>query len=60
VQVHKFVCLGTLEEKIDDLIERKKALAASVIGGGEGWLTELSTDELRDMVRLQREILRDE
>jgi SNF2 family DNA or RNA helicase len=57
VQVHKFVCVGTLEEKIDDLIERKKALAESVIGAGESWLTELSTDELRAMVRLRRELL---
>jgi SNF2 family DNA or RNA helicase len=57
VQVHKFVCVGTLEEKIDEMIERKKALAESVIGSGEGWLTELSTNELREMVRLRREMI---
>ncbi len=55
VQVHKFVCVGTLEERIDTMIESKKALAASVIGGGENWLTELSTNDLRDLVTLQRE-----
>jgi len=55
VQVHKFVCAGTLEERIDELIESKKALAESVVGAGEGWLTELSTDELRDMMTLRRE-----
>ncbi|MEZ4837338.1 MAG: DEAD/DEAH box helicase [Caldilineaceae bacterium] len=55
VQVHKFVCVGTLEEKIDMMIEEKKALAQSVIGGGENWLTELSTDDLRDLVHLRRE-----
>lgn len=55
VQVHKFVCAGTLEEMIDEMIESKKALAESVIGGGEGWLTELSTADLRQLVALRRE-----
>jgi SNF2 family DNA or RNA helicase len=55
VQVHKFICAGTLEERIDQLIESKKALAESVVGAGESWLTELSTDELRDIMALQRE-----
>ncbi len=55
VQVHKFICAGTLEERIDELIESKKALAESVIGAGEGWLTELGTAELRDLLTLRRE-----
>ena len=55
VLVHKFICAGTLEEQIDALIESKKALADSVVGAGEGWLTELSTDELRDILSLRRE-----
>ncbi len=55
VQVHKFICAGTLEEKIDDMIEGKRALAQSIIGSGESWLTELSTTELRDLVALRRE-----
>lgn len=55
VQVHKFICVGTLEEMIDEMIESKKALAQSIVGGGENWLTELSTDELRDLVTLRRE-----
>jgi SNF2 family DNA or RNA helicase len=55
VQVHKFICAGTLEERIDELIESKKELAASVVGTGESWLTELSTDELRDIMTLRRE-----
>jgi SNF2 family DNA or RNA helicase len=54
VQVHKFVTLGTLEEMIDDMIESKKSLAQAVVGGGEEWLTELSTDDLRELVRLRR------
>ena len=55
VQVHKFICAGSLEERIDELIESKRALAESVVGAGEGWLTELSTDELRDIMALRRE-----
>ena len=47
VQVRKFVCVGTLEERIDAMIEEKKALAESVVGTGESWLTELSTADLR-------------
>lgn len=54
VQVHKFVTTGTLEERIDDLIESKKALARVVVGAGERWLTELSTDDLRELVALRR------
>ena len=53
VLVHKFVCLGTLEERIDAMIEEKKALAERVIGGGENWLTEVSTATLRQMVTLR-------
>ena len=54
VQVHKFVCNGTLEEKIHDLIESKKALAEQVVGAGENWLTELDTDQLRNLLLLDR------
>jgi SNF2 family DNA or RNA helicase len=52
VQVHKFICTGTLEEKIDEMIEEKKALADLVVTDGEGWLTELSTRELRTVFAL--------
>jgi superfamily II DNA or RNA helicase len=55
VQVHKLVCAGTLEERIDDLIGRKAAVAESVVGTGEQWLTELSDRELRDLVALAPE-----
>ncbi len=54
VQVHKFVTVGTLEEHIDEMIESKKGLAQSIIGAGEEWITELSTDELRELVALRR------
>ena len=55
VQVHKFVTTGTLEEMIDDMIESKKGLAQAVVGSGENWLTEMSTDELRKVVSLRRQ-----
>ncbi len=55
VQVHKFICGGTLEEHIDELIESKRALAESVLGADESWLTELSTAQLRDLVALRRD-----
>ncbi|MCK4470285.1 MAG: DEAD/DEAH box helicase, partial [Anaerolineae bacterium] len=59
VWVHKFICGGTLEERIDELIESKKALAESVIGAGEAWLTELSANQLRELVTLNREAVGD-
>ena len=52
VQVRKFICTGTLEEKIDAMIERKKALASSVVGTGEDWVTDLNTDQLRELFAL--------
>ncbi|MCB0028372.1 MAG: DEAD/DEAH box helicase, partial [Anaerolineales bacterium] len=54
VLVHKFVCQGTLEEKIDAMIAEKKALAEQIIGSGESWLTEMSTSDLRELVRLRQ------
>lgn len=54
VVVHKLVCEGTVEEKIDAMIESKKALAENVIGSaGEKWITELSNEELMSMLRLE-------
>ncbi len=55
VQVHKFVCVGTLEERIDQILQRKKELAESVIGTGEAWLTELSTGEIKSLIALSKD-----
>ena len=52
VLVHKLVCEGTLEERISQLIDDKRQLANSVLGTGEAWLTELSTNELRALISL--------
>jgi non-specific serine/threonine protein kinase len=53
VQVRKLVCAGTVEEKVADMITKKRGLAAKIVGSGEGWLTELSTAELRKLVTLE-------
>jgi non-specific serine/threonine protein kinase len=52
VQVRKLVCAGTLEERIAAMIREKRGLAARIVGSGEGWLTELSTEQLRELVTL--------
>jgi SNF2 family DNA or RNA helicase len=57
VQVHKFVCVGTVEEKIDEMIERKQKIASRVVGTGEAWLTEMSNDQLRDLFALRQEAI---
>ena len=59
VFVHKLVCEGTIEEKIDALISDKRKLADAVVGTtGEAWLSELSTDALRDLVVLDHSKVR--
>ena len=55
VQVHRLITRGTVEEKIAELLTRKRALADAVLGRGEAALTELSNEELRDLVTLRRE-----
>src|SRR5262245_40492150 len=57
VQVHKFVCAGTLEERIDDMISRKQQVAGLTVGAGEVWLTELSTAELKEIFALRQEAI---
>lgn len=58
VQVHKFITLGTLEEKIDEMIERKQSLNDQVVGQSEQWITEMSTDELRELFALRKSWLK--
>ena len=52
VQVHTLITAGTVEERIDELIERKKKLADLVITSGEQWISELSTEELKELFTL--------
>jgi SNF2 family DNA or RNA helicase len=60
VQVHKFVCTGTLEERINDIIESKKELAEQTVGAGEQWLTDLDTGSLRNLLLLDRDAVIDD
>ncbi|MCM0677402.1 DEAD/DEAH box helicase, partial [Micromonospora phytophila] len=53
VQVRKFVCAGTVEEKVAAMIADKRSLAATVVGTGEQWVTELSTTQLRELFTLE-------
>jgi len=55
VQVYKMVCLGTLEEKIDKILEGKKELADRIIGAGEKWVTEMPNNKLREILTLSSE-----
>ena len=53
VQVHRLIAEGTLEDRIAALLEKKRELADAVIGSGEGWIAELSDDELTELVSLR-------
>ncbi|HXW11861.1 MAG TPA: DEAD/DEAH box helicase [Nitrososphaeraceae archaeon] len=55
VQIHKFISTGTLEEKIDEMIERKKGLAEGIIETGEKWITQMSNEQLRQIFTLRRD-----
>ena len=57
VEVHKFVASGTLEERIDEMLEKKTELAEQIIGAGEQWLTELDSGALRDLITLRRDTI---
>lgn len=54
VFVHKFVAIGTLEERIDEMIEDKKKLAGSIVGADESWLTELDNNAFRKLISLNK------
>jgi len=60
VIVHKFICQGTLEEMIDEMLEKKKGLADKIVGAGEDWITELSTKQLRKLFTLRKEAVMEE
>ena len=55
VFVHKFVAMGTVEERIDQMIEDKKRLSGMIVGADESWLTELDNDTFKDLIKLRRE-----
>lgn len=55
VHVYKMVAAGTLEEKIQKVLEEKTALAGSVVGTGEGWITELDPQQLSQLMAYRSE-----
>ncbi|MGQ4891707.1 MAG: SNF2-related protein [Candidatus Njordarchaeia archaeon] len=52
VFVYRLITEGTIEDKINELLQKKKELAEMIITSGEKWITELSIDELRELVSL--------
>ncbi len=60
VNVHKMITTGTLEERIDQMIEQKTELARRIIGTGESWLTELDSDKLREVLSLRETSVEEE
>jgi hypothetical protein len=54
VQIHRLICEGTLEERIRALADRKRDLAQAIVGPSEAALTELTDDQLLDLIRLER------
>ncbi len=60
VQVHKFVSIGTVEERIDKLLADKTALAENIVTSGDQWLTNLSTDDLKKYLALSSEAVEEE
>ncbi|MBW4675187.1 MAG: DEAD/DEAH box helicase [Desmonostoc geniculatum HA4340-LM1] len=54
VFVHKFVAIGTLEERIDQMIEDKKKLSNAVVGSDESWLTELDNEAFKQLISLNK------
>ena len=52
VQVHRLVCAGTVEDRVDQLLEKKRGLASKIVASGEQWITELDNTELRELFAL--------
>ncbi len=52
VQVYKLLCAGTVEDKIDQMLEAKRDLADRIVRQGEAWISELNNDQLRELFAL--------
>lgn len=59
VFVHKFITIGSLEERIDQMIEDKKKLAGAIVGADESWLTELDNDKFKQLIALNKNAIMD-
>ena len=60
VQVHKFLTMGTLEEKIDVMLEEKKTLSDSIVDDSGTWVTQLDADALRELFTLSSDAMIDD
>jgi len=56
VQVYKYICQGTLEERIDELIEQKQQLADYIVTNDESWLTEMDNEQIASLITLSRKV----
>ncbi|WP_009631378.1 DEAD/DEAH box helicase [Synechocystis sp. PCC 7509] len=54
VFVHKFIAIGTLEERIDQMIEDKKTLSSMIVGNDEAWLTKLDNEAFKQLISLSK------
>jgi SNF2 family DNA or RNA helicase len=54
VFIHKYLAVGTLEERIDQMIEQKKKLSESIVGSEESWLTELDNEAIKKLITLNK------
>ncbi len=59
VFVHKFITLGTLEERIDAMIEEKRKVAGAIVGSDESWLARLDNDAFKQLIALNHQALLD-
>ena len=57
VFVHKFITIGTLEERIDEMIEDKKKIAGSIVGNNESWLTKLDNEAFKSLIALNKQAI---
>lgn len=55
--VHKYITLGTIEERIDQMIEDKKIVSDKIVGSGESWLSNLTTKSFMDLIQLKNEMV---
>jgi SNF2 family DNA or RNA helicase len=60
VQIHRMICEGTIEDRIASLLEEKRHLADAVVGSGEGWISDLTDEDLSALVALSDASVSDE
>ncbi len=60
VQIHRMICEGTIEDRIASLLDEKRHLADAIVGSGEGWISDLTDDDLSALVALSDESVGDD